>query len=245
VALSGFVVAGAILCVMAPWAMAPLLIANAVLAIGYTAPPLKLCWRGLGEIDVALTHSFSAVVCGSLAQGQSITAGFPWLLGMPLFWAVLPAIILSGVPDFDADRASGKRSLAVGVGRRRAVLIAEIATALAAATAFTWLPTLGLLTAPAVAVVIVPYAILQIIRLERFRASGAPARRIDSLMVLSLSFILLFVAFPLPPADLTTPPRLRGPARLTGPRFARLPQFDRSGRSGSRSLPCGSHRPCS
>ena len=56
---------------MTPWPMAPFLIGNAILAIGYTVPPLQLCWRGLGEIDVALTHSFSALLCGSLAQGRS------------------------------------------------------------------------------------------------------------------------------------------------------------------------------
>ncbi|MDQ2803410.1 MAG: NAD(P)H-dependent oxidoreductase, partial [Pseudomonadota bacterium] len=131
VALAAFGAVGAALCAVTPWPMAPFLIGNAILAMGYTVPPLKLCWRGLGEIDVALTHSFSALVCGSLAQGEPIGATFPWLIGLPLFWAVLPAIVLSGVPDFDADRASGKRSLAVCCGPRGAVLIAELATALA------------------------------------------------------------------------------------------------------------------
>jgi 4-hydroxybenzoate polyprenyltransferase len=59
------------------------------------------------------------------------------LIGLPLFFAVLPAIILSGVPDFDADHASGKRSLAVCFGPRRATLIAELTTVMATATSLT------------------------------------------------------------------------------------------------------------
>jgi len=196
VALTAFGILGAVLCVMTPWPMVPFLIGNAILAIGYTVPPLQLCWRGLGEIDVALTHSFSALLWGSLGQGEAVGAPFPWLIGLPLFFAVLPAIILSGVPDFDADRANGKRSLTVCFGPRRATLIAELTTLVATATSLTWLPALGAAAVPAICIV-VAYAAAQIVCLERFRAAGARPRRIDRLMVLCLSFILLFVLSPL------------------------------------------------
>jgi putative NADPH-quinone reductase/1,4-dihydroxy-2-naphthoate octaprenyltransferase len=197
VAFGAFVVSGVALCSMTSWPMAPFLAVNALLAMGYTVPPLKFCWRGLGETDVALTHSFSALVCASMAQGEPAAASFPWLIGLPMFFAVLPAIILSGVPDFDADRASGKRSLAVLLSPRGATRVAEWATVLAAIASFAWLPALGIDAAVAIVLLIVPFAILQLWRLERFRASGAPARRIDSLMMLSLSYIMLFVGVPL------------------------------------------------
>jgi 1,4-dihydroxy-2-naphthoate octaprenyltransferase len=195
-ALSAFGILSVALCVMTPWPMLPFLIGNAILAMGYTVPPLQLCWRGLGEIDVALTHSFSALLCGSLGQGEALGVPFPWLIGLPLFFAVLPAIILSGVPDFVADRASGKRSLTVCFGPRRGTLIAELITAMAAVTSLTWVPALGAAAWPAICIV-VAYATGQIVCLERFRAAEARPRRVDSLMMLCLSFILLFVLSPL------------------------------------------------
>jgi 1,4-dihydroxy-2-naphthoate polyprenyltransferase len=196
VALTAFGILGAVLCLMTPWLMAPFLIANAILAIGYTVPPMRLCWRGLGEIDVALTHSFSVLLWGSLAQGEAIGVPFPWLIGLPLFFAVLPAIILSGLPDFEADRASDKRSMTVCWGPYRAALIAELATVAAAVTSLTWLPALGVAAVPAICIV-VAYAAVQVTYLGRYRAAGARPRRIDRLMVLCLSFILLFVVSPL------------------------------------------------
>lgn len=40
-----------------------------LLALGYTAPPLKLCWRGLGELDVGTTHSIVVMLCGYVFPG--------------------------------------------------------------------------------------------------------------------------------------------------------------------------------
>ena len=48
-----------------------------VLAIGYTVPPLKLCWRGLGEIDVGVTHSLGVILCGYAFQGGTWTNPWP------------------------------------------------------------------------------------------------------------------------------------------------------------------------
>src|SRR5690606_9081020 len=104
-----------------------------VLAIGYTAPPLKLSWRSLGELTVALTHSVCVVLWGYLLQGGAPGHAFPWLISAPLFLGILPAITLSAIPDMDADREAGKRTLAVRFGARRAkqlALAATVATAL-------------------------------------------------------------------------------------------------------------------
>jgi 1,4-dihydroxy-2-naphthoate octaprenyltransferase len=98
------------------------------LALGYAVPPLKLCYRGLGELDVGLTHSPGAILCGFVLQGGAWHAGLPWLLSLPLFLAVLPSITLSGVPDLDADAAVGKRTLAVRTGVRGACAIAALST---------------------------------------------------------------------------------------------------------------------
>ncbi|HEX5796005.1 MAG TPA: NAD(P)H-dependent oxidoreductase, partial [Geminicoccaceae bacterium] len=113
----------------------PLLGVIAVLALGYTVPPLKLSYRGLGELDVGITHSLGAILAGFVFQGGAWTAAEPWLLSLPLCLAVLPGITLSGVPDHDADRAVGKRTIVVRAGLRGAYAIAALCTVLAAVAA--------------------------------------------------------------------------------------------------------------
>jgi len=197
-AMGGFVAAFLALAAVVP---APGLIALgliAVLAVGYTTPPLKLCWRGLGELDVALTHSTVIILCGFLFQGGAWNAAFPALVSAPLFLAVLPAIILSGLPDYAADHAAGKRSLAVLVGPRAAVRIAQAAAVLAALTALLWENrAVAQSSFDGIGMLAVPHALLLAWLLERHSRSARLATRIDGLMALALLYIVWFVAVPL------------------------------------------------
>src|SRR5690606_38857672 len=61
-----------------------------LVAISYTAPPIKFSYRGLGEFIVGITHSFAVILCGFVFQGGGITQELPWLLGLPLFLAIIP-----------------------------------------------------------------------------------------------------------------------------------------------------------
>ena len=73
VALGAFLASGlALATVVPPFPSLLILAALGVLALGYTVPPLKLCWRGLGEIDVGLTHSLGVILCGYAFQGGAM-----------------------------------------------------------------------------------------------------------------------------------------------------------------------------
>lgn len=169
-----------------------------VLGVGYTAPPLKLSWRGLGELNVAVTHSVMVIMLGYLAHGGAWTDPFPWLAGIPLLVAILPAIILSGVPDVTADREAGKTTLVVRLGTARVLPLAAGLAALAA------LPVILLKDLPALQgsldgllVWVLPHALLLITMILRYWRQGAPARRIDGLMAVALAYITWFGLVPL------------------------------------------------
>ena len=171
-----------------------------VLTLGYTAPPLKLCHRGLGEVDVAITHGFLTVLAGWMLQGGSAWAPAPWLLALPVGTAVLPAIILSGLPDRAADAAAGKRTLAVRMGTRPAVWLA-IALATAAAALAIWIARLPAADFAYRNIMwgVVPWAgllTLSLLALLRKRRDPADVR-IDGVMMLALAYMLWFVAVPI------------------------------------------------
>lgn len=169
-----------------------------VIALGYTVPPLKLSYRGLGELDVGLTHSLGVILCGFVFQGGLIGDPFPWLLSIPLFLGILPSIILSGVPDFEADRSASKHSMAVLLGRKNATRLAVFFTAAAMLTgsAWHWLDVLPHMFTGAIYVVI-PHGLYLVILLNRYIQDPAPPPKIDRLMVVSLTFVIWFALIPL------------------------------------------------
>jgi len=167
------------------------------LGLGYTSPPLKFCYRGLGEIVVGLTHSFYVIFCGFIFQGGSWSNPLPLLLGIPLFFAILAAILMAGVPDREADLAVGKKTYAVMAGSRSAALLAVafvIFSCLAALLLF-FLKVINI--SPVFWVfLILPHALLLIHELLKLLKSQWFDRRIDKVLVMSLSYILWFGLLP-------------------------------------------------
>ncbi len=168
-----------------------LLLIACVTTLGYTIPPFKWIYRGVGEVVVGITHSFLIVVGAYVIQNGHWFDTLPWLLSLPLCVAILPAIILSAIPDYFADKATGKRTLAVIFGTRLAVGIAKycvIATIVLTVFIWPWLLASWL-----------SYVLIGLMMwhgwflhgvLNIFYQKNAPVRRINSLMVNALSFIL-------------------------------------------------------
>lgn len=169
-----------------------------IIAIGYTVPPLKLSYRGLGELTVGVTHSAAVVLCGFLYQGGAVADPGPWLLSLPLFLSVLPSIILAGVPDLIADAAAGKRTIAVRVGPKIAAQLALFFTVAAVGTTliYAWLNIL-----PAILnnmlFFVVPHACWLGWMLTRYFSKPPSAGRIDALIIAALTFLVWFAIVPL------------------------------------------------
>lgn len=168
-----------------------------VLALGYTVPPLKLSYRGLGELDVGITHSFGVILCGYIFQGGDLFDSFPWILSLPLFLGILPSIILAGIPDYEADKAASKNTIAVKLGRKKAVSLAIFFTILSAFMAVAWhifnvLPGVyeNLIFA------VIPHSLMLVFLLYKYKKDPSPPARIDALMVISLTYILWFAIIP-------------------------------------------------
>lgn len=134
-----------------------LLIGAAGLFLGwaYSAPPLALMSRGLGELAVA--GAWWLVVLGADYVQRGAFAVAPALSGIGVALLVANILLVNGFPDAPADARVGKRTLVVRLGARRAswlylglALLAHVGLALA--VAWHGLPTgalWGLVSLPA------------------------------------------------------------------------------------------------
>ncbi len=182
-----------------PGVVSVLLAVTFIVTLGYTMPPLKLCYRSLGELDVAVSHSFLVLLVGYVLQGGAWYAALPWLLGLPICISILPAIILSALPDRHADMQVGKHTLPVRLGAHAATWLALALVIAAAALAMivAHLPATrdawhGIVWG------VVPHAALLVLLLLRmlYGKRDLADRRIDGVMVVALAYILWFVAIP-------------------------------------------------
>ncbi len=88
--------------------------AGLVLAWAYSAPPLALMARGLGEAAVATC--WWLVVLGADYVQRGALAALPALLGGGLALLVANLLLINGFPDAPADARVGKRTLVVRLG---------------------------------------------------------------------------------------------------------------------------------
>ncbi len=108
---------------LAIWAGVPriswlLLILAMGAAVFYTTPPVKLCWRGLGELATALVAALLVPQWAYSLQTRTLS-GDVLLLGLPLVPFVMSAFVAIAAPDYEADRQVGKHTLPVRLGERR------------------------------------------------------------------------------------------------------------------------------
>lgn len=103
-----------------------------LLSVSYTAPPLKLVYRGLGELTTAIGFGPLMLVGAYVVQTQGALRPEPFVASIPIALLIALILYVNEVPDRPADERAGKRTLPVRLSRD-AVINGYV---LAAATAF-------------------------------------------------------------------------------------------------------------
>jgi 1,4-dihydroxy-2-naphthoate octaprenyltransferase len=146
---------------VSPWSTLFLLSFGTIFAVEYTAPPLKLCYKGIGEVIVATMTGPFPILFGYIPQIGTWTNSLPWLLSIPLFFAMFAAITLGTIPDYQADKTVSKKTISVIFGPRIAALVSLALIAITALSCvLLWY--LKILTGPVsiTLFVVIPYALI-------------------------------------------------------------------------------------
>jgi 1,4-dihydroxy-2-naphthoate polyprenyltransferase len=116
------------------WVAGPVIVVIGLLsiaaAIAYTGGPYPLAYNGLGDIAVLIFFGFVAVGGTAFVQAGHVP-GLAWWAALPVGALTTAILVVNNVRDIETDAATGKRTLAVRLGRPGAV--AEYAFLLAVA----------------------------------------------------------------------------------------------------------------
>jgi 1,4-dihydroxy-2-naphthoate octaprenyltransferase len=131
-------------------------IAGFVISIGYTAPPLRLVYRGLGEVAVAIGFGPLMLLGAYVVQTAGAISWAPVVASIPVALLVALILYVNEIPDRRGDASAGKRTLPVRLSREAvirgydaAVIAAYAVTAAGVITGILpWPALLVLLTAP-------------------------------------------------------------------------------------------------
>ena len=124
-----------------------------IVSIGYTAPPLKLVYRGLGEIAVALGFGPLMLVGAYVVQSRGALAWEPFVASIPVALLVALILYVNEIPDRRGDARAGKRTLPVRLSPAAVIHGYEAAVVLAYASIVAGVG-LGVLPLPALAVLL-------------------------------------------------------------------------------------------
>jgi 1,4-dihydroxy-2-naphthoate octaprenyltransferase len=127
--------------------------AGFVVSIGYTAPPLRLVYRGLGELAVAVGFGPLMLLGAYVVQTGGSLSWEPFIASIPVALLVALILYVNEIPDRRADAHAGKRTLPVRLSRD-AVIRGYDAAVLAAYAVTIGGVLFGLLPLPALLVLL-------------------------------------------------------------------------------------------
>lgn len=111
-------VAGIALTVIAgPWIVV-IGVTSVIAMLGYVGGPAPYGYRGLGEVFVFVFFGLVATVGSRYVHDMSAPLS-AWLLALPVGMLVTAILVANNYRDIDTDAETGKRTLAVSLGRMR------------------------------------------------------------------------------------------------------------------------------
>ena len=113
-----------------PWTLVALVVSGNALTWFYSAPPLRLSYRGLGEITVTLAAGLMLPCLGYFAMLGSVSSLF-WAFSFPCILYALSIIVSVEIPDMEGDRQGHKETLIVRKGRRFGLVLIALSNLLA------------------------------------------------------------------------------------------------------------------
>jgi 1,4-dihydroxy-2-naphthoate octaprenyltransferase len=88
-----------------------------IVSIGYTAPPLKFVYRGLGEIAVAVGFGPLMLLGAYVVQSRGALSWEPFVASLPVALLVALILYVNEIPDRRGDARAGKRTLPVRLSK--------------------------------------------------------------------------------------------------------------------------------
>ena len=86
----------------------------------YTATPVLIGYRGVGEVVVGLNLGTLTIIGSYFVQAHTVSWPVFWM-SLPIGFLVAAILYINQFPDYEADKAVNKRHLVVRLGKRRAV----------------------------------------------------------------------------------------------------------------------------
>jgi 1,4-dihydroxy-2-naphthoate octaprenyltransferase len=105
-----------------------------VISLGYTAPPLKFVYRGLGEIAVAIGFGPLMLVGAYVVQSRGALSWEPFVASLPIALLIALILYVNEIPDRRGDARAGKRTLPVRLTKPTVIAIYRAAAAAAFAS---------------------------------------------------------------------------------------------------------------
>ncbi|MCD6452239.1 MAG: prenyltransferase [Acidobacteria bacterium] len=105
-------------------------VSGAFIGFFYTAPPIKLASRGLGELAVGVVFGV-LIVLGSYYLFAGEVKVSPLYASLPVSLLITALLMINEIPDYEGDNRVGKRNLVVRLGKRGGAILFSILIAFA------------------------------------------------------------------------------------------------------------------
>jgi 1,4-dihydroxy-2-naphthoate octaprenyltransferase len=106
-----------------------MMILAGILTVGYTAPPLRLAYRRLGELDIFFLFGIFMVMASFyLFAGKFTIPSF--FAALPVSFMIVAVIVCNEVPDAETDIKAAKYNLASLFGKKNSYILYSTALAL-------------------------------------------------------------------------------------------------------------------